>query len=73
MTTNLELRVRATEKVYSLRANVYFAAVSGSIETTELGVRDESLRGLLGQVAVATGKVNSPDAKFANLPMRQRC
>ena len=69
---HLELGVDSAEEIHTLRPAIDPAPVAGAVETPEPRVRDELLRGLLWQVAVAARNVDSPDAELSDLPVGQR-
>ena len=70
MAAHLELRIDPAEDVHALCPDVDLAFVACSVEAAELGMRDELLRGLLRQVAVAARKVHPGDAELTDLPVR---
>ena len=68
---HLELCVDSPEEVDALRFNVDPAFVASAIQTTELGMVNEFLRGLFRQVAVPARDMDPSDAEFSNFPMGQ--
>jgi hypothetical protein len=72
VSAHFELRVDPTQEVHALRSNVDFAFVPGAVEAAELRMRNELLRGLLRQVAIAAREVDAADAKLSDLAVEQR-
>ena len=71
VSAHLELCVDAAEEVDALRFNVDPAFVTSAVQTAELRVGNEFLRGLFRQVAVPTRNMDPSDTEFSNFPVGQ--
>ena len=73
MPTYFELCVDPAKKVHTLRPLINFASIAGAIQTSEARMCNELLSCLRGQITIPASDVNTTDAQFTDLTMRERC
>ena len=71
VSAHFELCVDAAEEIDALRFDVDPALVTSTVQTAELRVGNEFLRGLFRQVAVPARHMDTSDTEFSNFPVGQ--